>query len=90
MYGKGKHDKSNYQPVSLLPILSNVSEKRLYKKVEIYIENILSNFQCGFRKGFNYTTLPYRQNRKSLMYKGEHFNALLTDQSKTFDCLPHT
>ena len=54
MYGKGKkNDKSNYQPVRLLLILSKVYEKCLYKQLEICIENILSNFQCGFKKGFN-------------------------------------
>ena len=48
-----KHDKSNYRPVCILPILSKVYEKCLYKQIENYMENILSNFQCGFRKGFN-------------------------------------
>ena len=48
-----KHDKSNYRPVSILPILSKVYEKCLYKQIENYIDNILSNFQCCFRKGFN-------------------------------------
>ena len=48
-----KYDKLNYRPVSILPILSNVDEKCLYKQIENYMENILSNFQCGFRKGFN-------------------------------------
>ena len=47
------HDKSNYRPVSILPILSKVYERCLYKQIENYMENILSNCQCGFRKGFN-------------------------------------
>ena len=44
-----KHDKSNYQPLSILPMLSKGYEKCLYKQLEDYIQNILSNFQCGFR-----------------------------------------
>ena len=48
-----KHDKSYYRPVSILPILSKVYEKCLYKQIGNYMENILSYFQCGFRKGFN-------------------------------------
>ena len=48
-----KYDKSNYQPVSILPILSKVYEKCIYKQIENYMENILSNFKCDFRKGFN-------------------------------------
>ena len=36
-----KRDKLNYQPVSLLPILSQVYEKCLYKQLENYWENTL-------------------------------------------------
>ena len=48
-----KRDKSNYRPVSILPILSKIYEKCLYKQIENYMENVLSDFQCGFRKCFN-------------------------------------
>ena len=50
---RDKHDKSNYRPVSILPILSKVYEICLYKQIENCMENIHSNFQCGFRKDFN-------------------------------------
>ena len=87
----GKHDKSNYRPVSILPILSKVYEKCLYKQIENYMENILSNFQCGFRKGFNtqQCLIGMIEKAKSIMDKGRHFSALLTDLSKAFDCLLH-
>ena len=86
-----KHDKSNYRPVSILPILSKVYEKCLYKQIENYMENILSNVQCGFRKGFNtqQCLIGMIEKAKSIMDKGGHFSALLTDPSKAFDCLPH-
>ena len=86
-----KHDKSNYRPVSILPILSKVYEKCLYKQIENYMENILSNFQCGFRKGFNaqQCLIGMIEKAKRIMDKGGHFRALLTDLSKGFDCLPH-
>ena len=86
-----KHDKSNYRPISMLPILSKVYEKCLYKQIENYMENILSNFQCGFRKGFNtqQCLMGMTEKAKSIMDKGRHFSTLLTDLSKAFDCLPH-
>ena len=40
-----KHGKSNYRSVSmLLPVLSKVYEKCIYKQIENYMKNILSNF----------------------------------------------
>ena len=55
------------------------------------MENILSNFQCGFRKGFNaeQCLIGMVEKSKGLLDKGGHFSALLTDQSNAFDCLPH-
>ena len=52
--------------------------------------NILSNFQSGFRKGFNaqQCLIGMTEKAKRTMGKGAHFNALLIDLSKAFDCLP--
>ena len=87
----GKHDKSNYRPLSILPILSKVYEKCLYKQMENYMENILSNSQCDFRKGFKaqQCLIGMIEKAKRIMDKGGHFSVLLTDLSKMFDCLPH-
>ena len=84
-----KHIKSNYRPVSTLPILSKVYEMRLYKQIENYMENILSNFQCSFRKDFNaqQCRIGMIERTKDVMDKCGHFTALLTDLSKAFDCL---
>ena len=86
-----KQDKSNYRPVSILLILLKVYEKCLYKQVANCMETILSNFQCGFRKGFDAKQCLVGMIEKAtrIMNKGEHFSALLTDLSKAFACLPH-
>ena len=44
-------EKGNYRPVSILPNLSKVFERCIYKQISEYFENILSKYQCGFRKG---------------------------------------
>ena len=36
-----KHDKLNHRPVSILPILSKVYEKFIYKQIENYMQNTL-------------------------------------------------
>ena len=43
-------DKTNYRPISILPSLSNVLEKILYKQIDSFFEHKLSNLLCGFRK----------------------------------------
>ena len=45
------------------------------------MENILSYFQCGFRKGFNtqQCLIGMIEKAKRIMDKDGHFSALLTD-----------
>ena len=39
-------DKSNYRPVSILPNLSKVFERCIYKQLSTYFDAILSKQQC--------------------------------------------
>ena len=50
---KSKTSKDNYRPISILPNISKIYEKCLYNEIETYFDEILSKYQCGFRKGFN-------------------------------------
>ena len=43
-------DKSNYRPVSILPLLSKVYGKVIYNQLSGYSESFLNNILCGFRK----------------------------------------
>ena len=45
--------KDNYQPVSILPIISKIFEKLLSKQIITYMDKYLSKYQCGFRKEYN-------------------------------------
>ena len=47
---KDPTDKTNYRPVSILPLLSKVFEKVMYIQLYDYIENILNQLLCGFGK----------------------------------------
>ena len=83
--------KDNYQPMSILPLISKIFEKLLCKQITIFIDPLLSKFQCGFRKGYGAQDclLVMLEHRKSVVDKGKVFGALLTDLLKTFDCLSH-
>ena len=43
-------DKTNFRPVSLLPILSKVFEKIMYNQLYEYLETFLNKLLCGFCK----------------------------------------
>ena len=48
-----KLNKSNYRPVSILPVISKVYERLIYNQMYKYFDQIFSKFQCGFRRGFS-------------------------------------
>ena len=92
VYKKGNRSvKDNYRSVSILPNLSKVFERCLYKQMSPYFDNILSKYQCGFRKNHNaqHCLLALIKNWKCSVDNGKVFGSLLTDLSKAFDCLPH-
>ena len=88
---KSKTSKDNYRPISILPNISKIYERCLYKQVQAYFDNLLSKYQCGFRKGFNaqHCLVSMIEKWKESVDSGEVFGALMTDLSKAFDCLHH-
>ena len=92
VFTKGyRGSKENYRPISILPVISKIFEKLLFKQITIFIDPLLSKYQCGFRKGFSaqHCLLAMLEKWKNNVDKGKVFSALLTDLSKAFDCLPH-
>ena len=84
-------DKSNYRPISILSNISKIYEDVSKYNLNEYFANFLSNYQCGFRQGFNtqhWLLLMIEKLRKNRDEKGV-FAAVLTDLSKAFDCIPH-
>ena len=53
VFKKGaRTSKNNNRPVSILPIFSKIFEKFLQKQSLVFLDNILSKFQCSFRKEY--------------------------------------
>ena len=88
---KSKTSKDNYIPISISPNISKIYERCLYNQIQTYFDNILSKYQCGFRKGFNaqHCLVSMIEKWKESVDSGGAFGALMTDLSKAFDCLHH-
>ena len=56
-----------------------------------YFDKLFSKFQCGFRKGFNaqHCLITMIEKWRRSVDGGGHAGALLSDLSKTFDCIDH-
>ena len=86
-----KNQKENYRSVSILPIILKIFEKLICRQLSNHFDNILSKFQCGFRKGYNlqHCLLLMIDKWKKAVDNNKVFGALLTDLSKAFDCICH-
>ena len=74
-----RNDGTNYK----------VYENCMFDEMTEYFNDILSNYQFGFKKGFSskHCLLILLEKCKKIRYKGGSFWALLTDLSKALDCL---
>ena len=88
VYKKGnRSEKGNYRPVSILPNISKVFERCIYKQISQFFEGIISKYQCGFRK--RHALISLLEKWRCNVDQGRVFGALLTDLSKAFDSLLH-
>ena len=80
VHQKGSKDiEKNFRPVSVL--LSKLFEKCMFAQMSTFFDNIFSNQQFGFRKGYSTQEglLVMLEKLKRSVDKGKVFGALLTD-----------
>ena len=91
VYKKGaRKSKNNYRIVSILPVFYIfIFEMSLSRKLSEFFDNILSKFECGFRKGYGsqHCLLLMLEIWKGATDNNKALSALLTDLSKAFDSL---
>ena len=82
--------KENYRPISLLPHVSKVLERILYKQTMSYL-NDLSIYVTGFRKlqGSQHCLVKMLENLKNASDKRDSVCALVMDLSKPFNTKYH-
>jgi retron-type reverse transcriptase len=83
--------KTNYRPVSVLPMCSNKFEKVYEIQLSEYFDKIFNPFLCAFRRGHECQTtlLGLLEDWREALGKNQYIAAVLMDLSKAFDCLPH-
>ena len=69
--------------------MSKVFERCLYNQLSVLLDKTFSICQCGFTKSFNaqHCLINLLDKWRQSLDQGLVFGALLTDPSKTFDCL---
>ena len=84
-----RNQANNYRPISILPVISKIFEKIICGQLSNHFDNILSKFQCGFRKGYSpqHCLLLMIDKWKKAVDNHKVFGAVLTDLSKAFDCI---
>ena len=82
---------SNYRPISILPNLSKIHERLLYDQMCTYFSIFSPEYQCGFRKRYRaqHCLLTMTEKMKKAPDNNNVCAEVLSDLSKTFDCLLH-
>ena len=84
-------DKTNFRPVSVLPLLSKVFERVIYNQLGKYMETFLNKLLCGFRKAHStqHALFKLLQRWQKELDNSGLVGTVLMDLSKAYDCLPH-
>ena len=80
-------EKEDYRPVSLLPHVSKVFERIIYKRINTHMEDKISNYVTKFRKsyGTQHSLVIMLERWKQAIDKGEYIFVMYMDLSKAFD-----
>ena len=83
--------KENYRPVSLLPHVSKVFDRIIYKEINTCMEDKLSKYLTGFRNshGTQHLLVTMIEKWKKAVNNGEYVSALFLDLLKAFGRINH-
>ena len=79
----------NYRPISVLPAVSKIFERLLYEQVSQHINQFLSPYLCGYRKGYStqQALLSLIEKWRNVIDQKGYGGAILMDLSKAFDTI---
>lgn len=92
-HGKTKKDISSYRPISLLPAISKIIERTLYKRMLQHVEKqkVIPDFQFGFRKEHStvHQLARITEDITGNMNISKSTGAIFLDVEKAFDKVWH-
>ena len=82
-----RNQKNNYRPISILLIISKIFQNLICGQLLNHFHNVLSKFQCGFRKDYSlqHCFLLMVDKWKKAVDNNKVLGVVLTDLSKAFD-----
>ena len=83
--------KENYRPVSLLPLISEVFDILIYKKINNFMENKISKWVTAFRISHctQHSSINMLEKWKKAFDEKENMSAIFIDFSKVFGTTNH-
>ena len=88
-----KLDYSNYRSISLLSIIEKFLEKRVYKRLYIFLNknNVIYNLQFGFRQQYStsHALINLTENIRKALDDGNIGCGVFVDLQKAFDTVDH-
>ena len=84
-------NKTNYRPICILPTLSKILERILFKQLSPYMSKMLNKKLCGFRQGYStqYALMKLLEDWRKHLDNKQVVGVIACDLSKAFDTLPH-
>ena len=84
-------DKTNYRPVSAVPLLSKIYKRFIFDQLSRHANKVLSKLLCGFRKVHRtqHALLRLFQSWQKTFDISEYVGIVLMDLSKAYDHIPH-
>ena len=84
-------DKTNFQPISVLPLLSKVFKRVIYNQLGKYMDTFITKLLCGFRKAHStqHALFKLLQRWEKELDNSGLVGTILMDLSKAYDCLSH-
>ena len=77
-------EQKQSRPVSVLPGVSKFFKRLMHKQLSFYIDQILSHYMCGYRKGFSTqpALLSLIEKAKKVLDNKGYGGAILMDLSQ--------